>query len=433
MHANRLCSELMQRSRQCLVMLVLTMITAACSSGGGSSDGTNSSSSSSGGGNSSGSSSSGGGPTGDEARRAVLSDIGEAIILPALQDFDATAAALKTAVDALAASPDDADLLAAAREAWEQAMTSWQRNEVLQVGPAGRSSNPDMVAGGQDFRELIYSWPITLDVCGLEAAADAGAPVNANTSINIVGLGAIEHLLFTGAAPDTCAAQPDAGERALHAQRLAVRLALVATSLRNRWEPDGGNFLGQWRTAGLDSTFYMRPQDALNALSIALFYVEKTSKDLKVAYTTGVGATGLTCSNPTSCPEFLESRLSRHSGANILANVQVFRDVFTGVNGQLGLNDLLEGIGRTDLATDIITQIDAVLALLEAIEDEQGLDAAVENITDRTECLNAFASSSGLPPCALLGHMKAAMDTFRGPIVSALSLAVPSGAAGDND
>lgn len=313
-------------------------------------------------------------------------------------------------------------------------MTAWQRNEVLQVGPAGRSTNPDMVAGGQDFRELIYSWPITLDVCGLEAAADAGATVDGNTSINISGLGAVEHLLFTSAAPSSCAVQPDGAERAVHVQKLAARLALLAASLRNRWEPTGGNFIEQWSTAGLESSaFYMRPHDALNALSIALFYVEKISKDLKIAYTTGVGATGLTCSNPSSCPEFLESRLSRHSGANLLANVQVFRDVFTGVNDQLGLNDLLEGMGRADLATEIVTELDAVLAMLDEIENDQGFDTAVENITDRTECVNAFASSSGLPPCALLGLIKTAMDTFRGPIVSALSLAVPSGAAGDND
>lgn len=395
-------------------ILVFALALAACGGGGG------------GGG--------GGGPAvGDDARRAVLKDIGEEIILPALQDFDAKSGELKTAADALAAAPGDAGALTATQAAWEAAMTSWQRNELLQVGPAGRSAGADAVTGGQDFRDLIYSWPFTLNVCGVEAAAENGAAVDGNTAIDLTGLGALEHLLFTDAPPTSCTAQPDAQKRAVHVQKLAARVALVATTLRNRWEPAVGNFITQWSTAGLSGSVYSRPQDALNALSVALFYAEKTTKDRKVAYTTGLPAAGLNCGNPASCPEFLESRLSRRSGANLVVNVQAFRDVFTGVNGKLGMNDLLEGIDRSDLAQEIVTEIDAVLAHLADIENDQGFDAAVEGIADRDECVNAFANSSGLPPCALLGFMKTAMDTFRGPIVAALSLAIPSSAAGDND
>lgn len=373
--------------------------------------------------------------TGDDARRAVLADIGDGIILPAVRDFDARAGELEAAAEALALAPADPDARANARAAWDAAMASWQRNEVLQVGPAGRSANPDMVAGGQDFRELIYSWPVTLDVCGLEAAALNGDDVGGTTPIDLAGLGALEHLLFTDAPPASCSAQPNGAARAAHVQKLAARLALVAGSLRNRWEPAGGNFVAQWSTAGTSgSVVYSRPQDALDALSIALFYVEKVTKDRKIAYTTGIGATGLACGNPTSCPEFLESRLSRRSGANLAANVQTFRDVFTGVDGGLGINDLLDGIGRGDLAAQIVAELDAVLARLQSIEVGQGFDAAVEAIANRTDCVNAFSSSIGEPaPCALLGLAKTAMDTFRIEIVAALGLAVPSSAAGDND
>lgn len=370
---------------------------------------------------------------GDDCRRAVLKDIGEEIILPALRDFDTEAATLKTAADAFAATPGSTPARDNVRAAWTATMASWQRNEVLQVGPAGRSTGQDMVIGGQDLRDRIYSWPVTLNICGLEAAADSGAAVDANTAINITGLGALEHLLFTAAAQAGCAQQPSAAERAVHVQKLAAWLAQLATALRNRWEPANGNYIQQWSTAGAGSTFYMTPQAGLNALSIGLFYVEKTSKDRKIALTTGIGASGLTCGNPASCPEFLESRLARESGANLQANVQAFKDIFTGINGKLGMNDLLEGIGRSDLATEIVSELDAVLAQLATIESGQRFDAAVEGITSRSECINASSSSSGLPPCALHGMIKTAMDTFRGPIVGALSLAVPSGAAGDND
>ncbi|MEM1264308.1 MAG: imelysin family protein [Pseudomonadota bacterium] len=372
--------------------------------------------------------------SGDDARRAVLNDIGEAIILPALRDFDVDAEALQTSASTLAGAPTDVAARDAAKAAWVEAMHSWQRNEVLQVGPAGRASNPDAVAGGQDFREFIYSFPFTLDACALEEAALNGDVVNSTTPINITGLGALEHLLFTDTPPVSCTAQPDAAARAAHIERLAERVALLAASLLSRWEPTEDNFLEQWSTAGLStSVTYATPQDALDALSIALFYVEKQTKDRKIAQPTGLPATGLTCSDPIACPEFLESRLSSRSGDNLLVNVQTFRDIFTGVNGGMGINDLLIGISRQDLADQIVAELDATITQLTSIQSGVGFDAEVEAITDRTECVNAFSSSSGLPPCALLGVIKSAMDTFRGPIVGALNLAVPSSAAGDND
>ncbi|MEM8547751.1 MAG: imelysin family protein [Pseudomonadota bacterium] len=372
--------------------------------------------------------------SGDDARRAVLADIGNEIILPALQAFDTNATGLQTATAAHAAAPTDAATKTAAQTAWNTAMDAWQRNEVLQVGPAGRSTNPDAVAGGQDFRDFIYSWPFTLDFCALEQAALDGDAVTSATPINITGLGALEYLLYTDMADASCAAQPDAAARAAHAERLADRIALLATSLLGRWDPAGGNFLEQWSTAGEStSVVYPAPQDALDALSVALFYGEKITKDRKVAQPAGLPATGLVCSQPISCPEFLESPLSERSGRNLIINFETFRDVFTGLNGGMGMNELLTGIDRDDLATEIITGLDAALVQLEAIEMTGGFDAAVAAIANRDECVNAFSASSGVPPCALLGFMKTAMDTFRGPIVASLNLAVPQTAAGDND
>ncbi|MBO6565794.1 MAG: imelysin family protein, partial [Pseudomonadales bacterium] len=380
-----------------------------------------------------GSGDNGGTLTGDDARRAVLSDISEQIILPSLQDFETQATAMETAVAEYAAAPADESLRDAARAAWSNAMDSWQHNEVLQIGPAGRSQNPDAVLGGQDFRELIYSWPFTLDTCGLETAASNGDAVDGTTSIDITGLGALEYMLFTDAASESCSDQPDTAARAAHSERLAARIVVLADSLENRWNSAGGNYVNQWNTAGDGSVTYATPQDALDALSIAMFYVEKETKDRKVGLTTGVGATGLTCGNPSSCPEFLESRLSNRSGENLAANFETLRDLFTGTNGGMGVNDLLIGIDREDLATKVIAEIDIVLASIAAIESDTGFEAAVEAIADRNECVNAFSNSTGLAPCALLGEMKTALDTFRIDIVGALSLAIPDSAAGDND
>lgn len=371
--------------------------------------------------------------SGDDCRRLVLRDIGEDIILPALRDFDLRVAALVAAAQSWSGDASNAELRSAAQSAWRDAMVSWQRNELLQVGPSGRSTNPDAVAGGQDFRDRIYSWPLTLDVCGLEEEASAATAVNAASRITRTGLGALEYLIFFDGAAAQCPSLATQQQRAEHAQRVADWLQVVASSLRNRWEPEDGNFLAQWSTAGAGSSVYSTPQEALNALSIALFYAEKVSKDRKIALPSGLPAAGLECANDVACPEFLESPLSRQSGGNLTANYTVFRDVFSGVNDGLGINDLLVGIDREDLATEIITELGAVFDQLQTLENSGGFDAAVESIDDADACMNAFSNSSGLAPCALLGIVKTAMDTFRGPIVGALSLAIPSDAAGDND
>ena len=369
----------------------------------------------------------------DTARRAVLSDIGASIIVPALRAFSDDADALQVAVDAHADNPGDATARDAAQAAWQAAMASWQRNEVLQLGPAGRASGIDATPGGADLRAQIYTYPFRTP-CAIDEAALDGQAANENTAINIKGLGALEYLLyFDGANPDC---PPPSGAdlttaRAAYAQRLADFIAVVADDLVTRWEPSGGDFLAQWSNAGAGSSVYARPQDALDALSVALFYVEQETKDRKIAGPTGIGATSVTPCGDANCPDRLESQLSMRSGAHIRANLVAFRDVFTGVDTGMGMNDLLRGIDRGDLADDLITELDATLARLDGLDPSY--DTAITEIPDNDTCINASANRTGEPPCALHGDISAAMDIFRGPIVGALSLATPSRAAGDND
>lgn len=369
----------------------------------------------------------------DAARRAVLADIGELIILPSLNNFADSAEALQLAVDAHAAAPGDADARANAQLAWQAAMLDWQRNEALTVGPAGRATGLDATPGGADLRSQIYTYPFRT-ACAIDEAALDGQAANENTAINIKGLGALEYLLYFDGANADCP-PPDGSDlvtaRAAYAQRLADFIATVAADLATRWDPTGGDFLAQWSRAGAGSTVYSRPQDALDALSVALFYVEQETKDRKIAGPTGIGATNVTPCGQANCPERLESQLSMRSGAHIRANLMVFRDVFTGVGEGRGMNDLLRGIGRDDLADALITELDATIARLDGLDPDY--DTAITEIPDNEQCINASANRTGVPACALHGDISAAMDIFRGPIVGALSLATPNRAAGDND
>ena len=402
-------------------LIALTVALAACGGGGGG----------------------GGGPTptptpppgpmlGDEARRAVLKDLGEELIYPELQTFAQRADALAAAVATWAADAANVSARAAAQDAWRDAMASWQRNEALQVGPSGLSSGLDATPGGEDLRDRVYAYPLG-NACAVEQLAQQNVPVTAGSTIEVTGLGALAFLLFVD-EPNPCGlpTPATAQQRATYAASAAPFTAEVAETLRQRWDPAGDNFLGQWSNVGLSGSmvFYMRPQDALDALSVALFYTEKETKDRKIACPTGVGATGLTC--PGSDASRVEFPYARFSTEALRANVQVFRDAFTGVGGGLGVNALLEGIERDDIADDLVDELDATLALIDALDPD--FETEIAAINDSTACTNAASAASGEPTaCALQGQIKRAMDLFRTDVVAALSLATPDRAAGDND
>ncbi len=366
---------------------------------------------------------------GDEARRAVLADLGTSVILPALRVFATEAAELETAMAAHAADPADAAARQAAQAAWAEAIAQFQRVEVVAVGPAAPSDAP----GGQDLRDLIYAYP-AFNACAVDRSAYAGDPVTASTRIDAMGLGAIEYLLYFDGSNSAC--PPDSGvdvaqSRADYAAAVAAFIAARAEELRDAWEASEGNFIAQWSQAGAGSDVYMTPQDALDALSTSLFYVEKETKDRKIACPTGIGATGLVCSgNDVSR---VEHPYARASTPSLRANVQMFRDVFTGQAGGMGMNDLLAGIDRQDIVDKLLARLDVTLDQIDTQIDPD-FETEVEAINDSTACTNASANATGEPAaCALHGAIQDAMDTFRTEVVSALSLATPDRAAGDND
>lgn len=372
--------------------------------------------------------------TADDARRTVLADIGGEVILPAIEGFTPLAQQLQGALDSYAAdlSSSNRD---AARTAWASAMAAFSRIEVMQLGPAAADSE----MGGENLRDLIYFWP-SRNECLIDNAAYSNSAVDQNTRADSMGLGAIEYLLWFDGDNPNC--PPGSGvnrnqARADHAARIAAFITTQATELQTSWQASGENFLGEFANAGAGSNTYSSPQDALDALSVALFYVEKQTKDSKIACPTGIGATGQVCTG--NDVDRAEHPYARRSLTSMRANVQAFRDTFTGLDGGRGINDLLIGIDRQDLATEILSELDAVLNHLDtrigpAVD---GFESGVENISSANDCSNAAANPNGgaADPavCSLHGLIKTAMDTFRGPIVAALSLKTPDSAAGDND
>ncbi len=370
---------------------------------------------------------------GEAARRAVLADIADQVILPTLRTFATRSEALVAAADALVGGPLDTGLRTSARSAWSAAMDVWQEAEVFQVGPAGLKAD---TVGGEGLRDRIYSWPIvnpcridqeTLNEGFKDATALASAPAN------IRGLDALEYLLFNTSAENACPINAQINtsgswaalseeevfaRRAAHAAALARDLVASATALRDAWEASGGNFRGSFAGAG-ESGPYATAQEALNNLSDAIFYVDKEVKDAKLGIPLGY----FDC-NSDICPDRFESRLSARAKANLEANLRGFRRVFAGADTSAAAKAtpkhfaaLLVAAGATELAHAMLDAIDRSEAALAAVTTD--LESAIQNDLASVE--------------AIYGAVKGLTDLLKTQFVSTLDLELPQRAEGDND
>lgn len=369
-------------------------------------------------------------PEAAQARRDVLGNLGENVILATYVDFEAAAQTLEASAGSYADSLDEADHQAA-QAAWSDAMQIWQRAEMFQVGPAGAMG---ATVGGEDLRDQIYSWPLT-NACRVDQElveqnyADADA--FGSEPINVRGLDALEYLLFYGGTDNDCTplstintdgswdALDDAEllkRRAEYAHTLAIDLGRRAEALRQAWDPQDGNFLAELSTAGTQSQTFATSQEALNAVSDALFYLDKELKDMKLARPAGLSE----CVEEV-CPDKRESPQANRSLDHIRQNLVAFQQLFLGGAPEdadaLGFDDLLRGMGVDSLADDMSARIAAAIAAVDAVEGTmvQALEGNPQSVID------------------VFDAVKAITDLYKSQFFDVLDLEVPNRGEGDND
>lgn len=361
--------------------------------------------------------------------QAVLTSVGPAVIEPTLSVMHDRSVALATAVQAwdaavVAGEPSDA-ARSVARDAWWQATAQWQRAEVMQIGPAAPAA---LAVGGQDLRDMIYSWP-TVNPCRIDqetVRGEWGEPGFFDAArVNVRGLDALEYLLYAG--PDNaCPSQVDINasgdwdalggdgvraQRAAYAVALADRVVEDVEILQAAWAPEGGDFGAELAAAGQEGSVYGGQQEALNAVYDALFYVETRTKDRKLALPLGLrDCTG------DACADQVESPMAGGSLAWVEANLHGFDLLFHG-GDQDGLADLLVALGHQDVVARIDTDLQAALDVVAS--HEVPFDQLVRSD----------------PAAALRIHdaLKALTDHVKGDLATLLALQIPSEAAGDND
>jgi predicted lipoprotein len=182
-------------------------------------------------------------------------------------------------------------------------------------------------------------------------------------------------------------------------------------ALEQAWSPEQGDFSSALAQAGEASSPYLTQSDALTAVFHALFKIETSTKDRKLAH-----ALGLRDCTTASCLDTLETPLAGGSVQWVLANVQGFDALLHGGDGA-GLDDLLVERGHADVLDDLTTALAAVRAA--AAEVQGPIDVAVES--DRDDLL------------ALHEAMVALTDVVKNELALVLMLEIPAEAAGDND
>jgi predicted lipoprotein len=361
-------------------------------------------------------------PEAAERRRDVLTDLAQNVVMPAYADFATRASELRDAIDAWAESGDPADLTAA-REAWKQAMLTWQVAELYQFGPAGAMGT---TPGGQDLRDQIYSWP-TRNPCRVDQELVEQAYTDAEAfreePVNVRGLDALEYLLHHEEPTNQCdparSINADgswdgldeaeiAARRAAYARTLGEDLVTSADALVNAWEE---GFQGELANAGDSSETYPTTHEALNSVSDAMFYVEADVKDMKLGEPAGL----LNCASDT-CPEAREFVWTSLNFEAVDANLDGFERLYTG-GDQLGFDDLLRDAGQDALADEMATKLDEARAQVGATEVSMSEALA----DDPTPVLEAHTK------------VKSLTDLLKTQFVGVLDLELPQRAEGDND
>lgn len=348
-----------------------------------------------------------------------------------LVSFERDAAVLAQETAEYAALPD-AVLRQRAQGAWLAAMRSWQRVESMRIGPAAGLSAP----GGEGLRDQIYIFPLG-SACRVDQQLAERAYRGddfADSLANARGLSALEYLLFHGGSANACAAGVTLNAGGVWAQLSAAELAARraeysavaaadvlgrARQLLRAWQPAHGGFGGELSAPGAGGGAYTSESQALNALTDALFYLEKEVKDYKLGWPLGYV---LDCANaPGACPFDVESRYARASTDHIRQNLVGFRRLFQGCGPDyrgLGVDDWLRDRGEGELAERMLGALRDAQAAVDA------LDPPVEEAAQQS------------PPQALAGlhaDIKRVTDPLKTELVTVLHVDLPATAEGDND
>ncbi|WP_057832376.1 imelysin family protein [Colwellia sp. TT2012] len=373
----------------------------------------------------------------------LIASIVDNVITPTYQQFSTLATAQQVAIsnycqqEVALADNNGSDTLvsdakALAKESWRNAMDSWQQAEMMQLSP--------LLIGDGALRNNIYSWPIQntcgvdLDVTYFKAGSVNGQPYNiATRSASRKSMVAIEYLLFNDNLAHSCTGSTVPSQwnnqteqyrkvaRCEYASEVASDIENNSTELLTAWLGNDGKsgYAAKLKGAGTVGSDFATQHEAVNKLSDAIFYLDKYTKDGKLAKPLGLFANEC---GAQACPDSVESTYANHSITNITNNLRALKMFMQGSltadeADTLGFSHYLMDVGDEVTADTITTHVEL------AIEDTKNyqLSLAATLVTDPDKVLVTH------------GEVKNITDKLKSDFITSLALELPKTSAGDND
>ncbi len=289
----------------------------------------------------------------EDTRRALLEGLGKEVFLPRYVEFEERAHDAERQANALCESPSD-ETLGAARDAWWAARAPWKRNETVAFGPY---APPDSLGAAIDF------WPCRK--ASVDTVLTGVDPIDASLlGAAAKGLPVMEYLLFDPEV-DVVVESELGSRRCDYVAAVGQDLGADATAMREAWDPEVGDFLGELVEAGRKSKTYDSIEMALGEVVNRLVYDLEAARGEKLGAPLGIRTDGV------PQPDSAESRFSGRSLEDVRDSVRGVEEVCFGadVEDAQSLVRYLEGIGRDDLGPALRDAFDASYAALDRIPE----------------------------------------------------------------
>ncbi|SHN35521.1 hypothetical protein SAMN04488057_1277 [Cyclobacterium lianum] len=302
----------------------------------------------------------------DTARKPVLENLANNVILPGYESLHSQMTLLDQSVKNFTADPNQANL-SSLRSDFENVYSQWQKVSFLEFGPAF----------SQTLRAEFNTFPT--DNFSIDNAIESGEfSLTGFSTTNRRGLPAMEYLIYGLADTDEeIIAKYSSGTNAGNAREYLLAVSqLLLTKIDlvyNQWLPEGGNYQEEFiQKDGTDVGSSLG--EMVNALSQ---YLERFSRDARLGIPLGKRSQGVII------PRNVEAYYSQYSVSLLQAHISGMKDFYLGKRGEndgKGFYELLQEIRAGEdegLADRILAQFDQILSRLDQVPSP--LSATIQN------------------------------------------------------
>lgn len=283
-------------------------------------------------------------------QKDVISNITNNVIISTYQDLNQKALHLKNKIDEMTVGNEQA--LLAARQAWIEARSPWEKSEGFLYGPVDT----------EGLDPALDTWPV--DVQGMNNIINGNQTITAGliaANNEVRGFHLIEYLLWG-----------EDGNKQAHqfTPREIEYLKAAAQDLQNNtqklhlgWITSGGNFAQYFLNPNPNSPAYKSEKDVLVEITDGIFTICDEVANTKIAEP-------LTGDNQAPAPEKEESRFSHNSKKDFSDNIRSVKNIYLGVYGNggngKGISNVVKGKNEA-LDNEIRLQIDEAIMAIDAI------------------------------------------------------------------